>query len=198
MKNMLYYATIVLVLSLLTGCPTVTNTSSSSDKDITAFAFVSPELTGAISESVNKIYVRTPNNVDTTSLVASFITTGSKVTVGSVSQISGSTENDFTNPVTYTVTAKDRSTRSYDVELLITPAITSFTIVDQISSTINGYNITVVMPAMTNLQFLVPVINNTPGNLIPASGVTQDFRHPVFYTIDNGGVFGLYKVTVEN
>jgi hypothetical protein len=50
-----------------------------------------------------------------TALVASFATSGASAKVGSVTQTSGATPNDFTNPVTYTVTAADGSAKSYIV-----------------------------------------------------------------------------------
>jgi len=47
--------------------------------------------------------------------VATFATTGASVKVGTTTQVSGSTANDFTNPVTYIVTAADASTVNYTV-----------------------------------------------------------------------------------
>lgn len=46
---------------------------------------------------------------------ATFTTTGISVTVGATPQVSGTTANDFTNPVVYTVTAADGSTQDYTV-----------------------------------------------------------------------------------
>jgi hypothetical protein len=56
-----------------------------------------------------------PTGTIVTALVATFTTTGQSVSVGSAVQTSGQTTNDFTNPVTYTVTAADMSTQSYTV-----------------------------------------------------------------------------------
>jgi hypothetical protein len=46
-----------------------------------------------------------PTGTDVTALVATFTKTGVIVRVGLNVQVSGTTANDFTNPVTYTVTA---------------------------------------------------------------------------------------------
>ncbi len=51
----------------------------------------------------------------TAPLVASFTTTGAGVTVGPADQVSGTTPNDFTNPVPYTVTAVDGTSTVYTV-----------------------------------------------------------------------------------
>ena len=56
-----------------------------------------------------------PFGTDVTQLVATFTTTGASVKVGSTVQVSGTTANDFTSPVTYTVTAADASTQAYVV-----------------------------------------------------------------------------------
>ena len=45
-----------------------------------------------------------PPGTDVTALVATFTTTGASVKVGSTVQVSGTTANDFTYPVVYTVT----------------------------------------------------------------------------------------------
>lgn len=50
------------------------------------------------------------------SLKAYFEYTGESIKVNGVDQISGVTANDFTNPVTYTITAEDGSTVNYRVE----------------------------------------------------------------------------------
>jgi hypothetical protein len=47
--------------------------------------------------------------------VANFTTTGASVSVGATAQVSGTTANDFTSPVDYTVTAADGSTVDYTV-----------------------------------------------------------------------------------
>lgn len=56
-----------------------------------------------------------PSGTDLNGLIATFTTTGASVTVNSTVQTSGTTPNDFTHPVTYTVTAADASTAIYTV-----------------------------------------------------------------------------------
>ena len=60
---------------------------------------------------------RIPTNTPVTELVASFQFIGSSVKVGDIVQQSGSTTNDFTNSVVYTVVNADGDTQSYEVDL---------------------------------------------------------------------------------
>ena len=74
------------------------------------------ELTiyGSITEK--GIDITIPTTVELNGLVATFSTgQGSTVSVDGVTQVSGSTSNDFSNPVTYKVTAEDGSYKEYSV-----------------------------------------------------------------------------------
>lgn len=90
-------------------------------KSITAFSFVSPAVSGAINEAAHTIAVTVPYGTDITALIATFSTTGVSVYVGAVSQNSGATVNDFTNPVVYTVFAGDGSEQDYTVTVAVDP-----------------------------------------------------------------------------
>ena len=62
--------------------------------------------------------------------------------------------------------------------------IASFTIPGQMSSVVSGTNISVVMPAGTDVTNLVPTITVSAGATVsPASGVATDFTNPVTYTV---------------
>ena len=86
-------------------------------KAITAFSFegLTPPVVGTIDEAAHTITAVVPLGPDPKTLVATFSTTGASVAVGGKSQTSGQTANDFTNPVTYTVTARDGTTQNYVV-----------------------------------------------------------------------------------
>lgn len=88
---------------------------SSDAKAITSFSFINPAVTGVIDEKTHTISVTFPAQTDLTNLAATFTTTGTKVTVGSVTQISGTTKNDFSKIIIYTVTAEDGSTQDYTI-----------------------------------------------------------------------------------
>lgn len=68
-----------------------------------------------IDETSRSIKVTLPATRDITGLIASFNSTGIKVTVNGQEQISGVTANDFTSPVVYMVTADNGTTADYTV-----------------------------------------------------------------------------------
>ena len=89
-------------------------------KDITAFSFksvnnpgIGVDTTGTITGTA--IAVTLAPGTAVSALVATFSTTGSSVAVGSTTQTSDITANDFSNPVAYTVTAADGTTKVYTV-----------------------------------------------------------------------------------
>jgi len=88
----------------------------SSAKDITAFRFggVTPAAVATINGTA--IAVTVPPATDLKTLIATFTHSAeATVKVGAKTQVSGATTNDFTRPVTYTVTAQDGTTKSYTV-----------------------------------------------------------------------------------
>ena len=71
------------------------------------------------------ISVTVPYGSDLKNLVASFTFIGSTVTVGDTLQSSGITQNDFSSPVSYTVTAEDKSTSVYVVTVTVADKVVS-------------------------------------------------------------------------
>lgn len=86
-------------------------------KDIVAYSLNGN--TGVITGT--NIAVTVPFGTDVTALIATFSTSGESVSIGSTIQTSTLTPNDFTNPVTYTVHAADRSTKDYIVTVTTQP-----------------------------------------------------------------------------
>ena len=109
-KGTLLIGTIITIILLFAGCdPGLTDIQPNSDKDITNFCFkaaknpgFSTDLTAIINDLTISILV--PYETDVTALVATFIINGTGVAVGSTTQTSGTTANNFTSSVTYTVT----------------------------------------------------------------------------------------------
>ena len=97
--------------------------SADAAANITAFSIVSPFAAGTING--NNIAVTVP--FGTNVLVAQFATSGVSVRVGTTFQVSGVTSNDFSSPITYTVTAVDSSTMNYTVTVTVSPLIFAFT-----------------------------------------------------------------------
>ena len=98
-------------------------TAGPAAKAITAFSFqgLTPPVTGVINVAAHAIALTVPHAMVVHALVATFTTTGESVTVGPRTQVSGTTANDFSSPVTYKVTAFDGSTQNYTVTVTVTP-----------------------------------------------------------------------------
>jgi hypothetical protein len=129
----------------------------SSTKDITAFSFSSPAAIGVITGT--NIALTVPFGTNVTALVASFTTTGASVKVGSTTQVSGTTTNNFTSPMTYRVNAADATTKDYTVVVTIAanPAkdITAFSFSSPAATgVITGTNIALTVPFGTNVTSL--------------------------------------------
>ena len=98
---------------------------SSSSKEITSFEIISPiTAVGIIDESAKKISIAVPYGTSPANLVAKFSTTGVRTSISSTEQTSEVTENDFSNSLTYTVTAADGTINQYTITVSITPAST--------------------------------------------------------------------------
>lgn len=200
---------VVLLVAFMSGCSGNDNGASrSSAKAITAYSLNG--ATGTINESANTISVTMPYGTPLNALVATFTTTAAGVQVGSVAQTSGTTANDFTNPVEITATAGDSTTAKYTVTVTVAAvdanAITSFSIngaTGVINEAANPKTLTVTVPSATNLTNLIATFTTTGatvkvGSTVQVSGITpNDFTGPVTYTVtDSNNVISTYVVTV--
>ncbi len=110
----------IVILSGLIGCSDDDDSvaTTSTTKTISAFSFTADKntaLSSDVTATINgtNISVTVPYGTDVTALVATFTTTGESVKIGSTTQVSGTTANDFSSAVTYRVTATDSSTQDY-------------------------------------------------------------------------------------
>ena len=171
-------------------------------KDITSFDFLLGEnsdkgFTGNVIGSVGAttINLQVPYGAGpyVGSLVPNIVHTGE-----SVLPADGAAQ-DFTNPVTYTVTAEDLTTKEYTVTVTVLPNdakdITSFDFLlgENSGKGLTGNVVGSVDDTMINLQVpydtgpyvgsLVPNIVHTGQSVSPADGAAQDFTNPVTYTV---------------
>ena len=83
-------------------------------KDILSYSLEGQKGEAVINKYMRRIDVSVPKDVDLTNLVATFeLSPFAVAEVQDKVQVSGETTNDFTNPVTYTVTAEDGTTSDW-------------------------------------------------------------------------------------
>ena len=101
---------------------TTTPTTQSSEKSITSFTFagLNPQVNGVIDNTNYTVGLTVPTGTDVTTLTPT-IAVSDYATVSPSSDIA----QNFTNPVTYTVTAQDGSTQNYTVTVTIAGATTT-------------------------------------------------------------------------
>jgi len=66
----------------------------------------------------DKVFLRTPEVMDIGNLAATFVIDGETVTINGNEQVSGVTTNDFSQPVTYTITNSAGTSKQYTVEVI--------------------------------------------------------------------------------
>jgi hypothetical protein len=153
---------------------------NSTAKKINTFKFNSPMATGVITG--NNIAVTVPSGTNVTNLVATFTNSlSSSVKVGTTSQISGSTANNFTNAVTYTVTAQDGTTANY----IVTVTVQS-----------NATNIAQGKPATASSNETAALV---AGNAVDGNATTRWsslFSDPQWIYVDLGGSYSINRVNL--
>ena len=199
-----------LMLTIIMGCggggSDPIPLPASSLKAITSFSLEGVD--GTINEAAKTISVSLPYDTEVKNLVATFATTGASVRVGATTQISGTSANDFTNPVVYTVTAANGTTQDYTVVVSVAlssaKAITAFSL-GGVVGTINqtAKTIAVSMPFGTDRTNLVATFATTGvsvkvSSTVQISGITaHNFTNPVTYTVTAAdGTTQNYIVTV--
>ena len=197
MKKVSISLIIMTILMALSSCQ-----KKSSEKEILSFKFVSPNIEASIDDK--NIVAIMPFGTDVTNLVP-VISVSDKATVNPASGM----PQDFTQPVSYTVTAEDGSQAVYSAIVIVKAKssekrILSFRFASlHLDATIDESTkeIKATVPMGTNVSALVPTIIVSSGaNIDPASGLATDFTQPVTYTVTaEDGSQAIYTaiVTVE-
>ena len=142
----------------------ITMDTSLYSKTITSFSFKA-ESNSALSADVEGtingtgISLTVPYETNVSDLVATFTSTGQSVTEGSSAQTSSTTANDFTDALTFTVTAADGTTQDYVVTVTTASAGVS----------INTASAVVSINAPTTLSYLTTSATYTYGTAISAN-----------------------------
>ncbi|MCX6723606.1 MAG: DUF5018 domain-containing protein [Candidatus Staskawiczbacteria bacterium] len=109
-----YLASLPPILETTTP-PDQSGTSQPGDKFITSFHLLSsPEVVGAIDESKYTVTLNVPYGTDVKNLVPVAVVSG-----GAVLQPDSNVPQDFTDPVTYKVTAQDGSIQTYEAKVIV-------------------------------------------------------------------------------
>lgn len=214
-KNYLLIKTLVMMFTALLimscgGGGSSNGSALSSAKAITTYSILGPAVTGTIDENAKTISVTVPFGTPVTALIATFASTGTGVTVNGVSQTSGVTANNFTNPVAYVVTAEDGSKVTYIVSVTIAlnpaKAITSFLFATPAATgTIdeNAKKISVSLPFGTDVTALIATFATTGTSVMVSSTVqvsgstANDFTNSVSYIVTAAdSTTATYTVTV--
>lgn len=94
--------------------------ADSSLKYITAYSFDEQTGVAVIDTAAKTVDIEVEYGTDVTGLIATFsLSTDATAAVGAIPQVSGTTANNFTSPVTYVVTALDASTQNWTVTVTV-------------------------------------------------------------------------------
>lgn len=115
-KQILTYALLAAVAITGLQCSDDDSETKSANKSITSFKLsaLTPAVTATVDESAKTIALSVPTGTNVTALVATVEVSAD----ASVSPASGTAQN-FTNPVTYTVTAADGTKQAYVVTVTV-------------------------------------------------------------------------------
>ncbi|MCK5136164.1 MAG: choice-of-anchor J domain-containing protein [Bacteroidales bacterium] len=180
------------------------NTPVAEDEtDILSYSFGIPPQTGdALVDPVSHtVDTKVEYGTDLTSLIATFtLSDGATLSVGGIAQQSGTTANDFTNPVTCVITALDGVTVQEWVVTVVAAALNDTDILSynfgkppQIGDAIVNpvsHTVDIEVENGTDLTSLIATFSLSEGATASVEGADQqsgttanDFTNPVTYTI---------------
>jgi len=168
------------------GIDDVTVRELSSEADILTFELAEQTAPATIDAGALTVEVEVGGATDVTSLTPT-ITVSDAASIAPESGVA----QDFTNPVTYTVTAEDGTENLWEVT--VTPAgtlsdeneILTFELAEQTEpATIGAGTVDIEVTWDTDVTSLVPTITvSSLATISPESGVAQDFTNPVTYSV---------------
>ena len=180
------------------------------EADILAYSFAEQTGDATITAPVygqnGTIEIEVVYGTDITNLIATFtLSNGASAEIGTVDQLSGTTENDFSNTVTYTVTAEDGSTtQDWDVNVSIAQNtennIIAYSFSEQTNDAnidLNNHHVTIEVANGTDVSNLIATFTLSDNasaeieSVNQVSGTTEnDFSNVVTYSIsaENGDI----------
>ena len=194
MKIYLKQVMLLLFMVSLFSCSKDEDNLKSSDKKLISFSFlatnnpiINNNVTASIDATTKNVTVNLPSDIPVNKLIP-------EISISSKASINPQGEQNFTNPVPYTITAEDGSTSIYTVTVNSKSSakqIKSFLLLSSnnpiqvnIVANIDEENkmITALMPLGTDLTQLLPDIQLSEF-ATPNHTTVQDFTEPVEYII---------------
>jgi len=184
-----FYKSLVFILALFvfTNCDKDEDIAKKSElKQITEFSITTPSSSlKAVINELN-ISITVPKDVDISALIPT-------IKISDKAQIFplANKAQDFTKPVTYTITAEDGSTQDYTVSIEIEKSknctISEFSF-EQFNPVVTGFisnfTIELTIPIGADLKKLVPnIVISDNASISPQTGIETNFSNPVTYTI---------------
>lgn len=190
---------IVCIVLLFSACQK--DDTLSSAKQILSFSIQQQDNQGKIGKDAevelgeSVITLSVSKYDDLKSLIATFTFDGIKITVGGTEQTSGVTSNDYSNPLTFTVEARNGSKKEYTVKVVLkeTQVISKFGFLKENNGLLASDVMCSVIDKSITTSSVFPCKKLTPifgsdavkvlvGGVEQLSGVTEnDFSSPVTY-----------------
>lgn len=173
--NIKAYTLIGLMLLCVTSCDKKDPEPGSSASDIVTFMFngLSPAVAATIDAAAKTVIATLPAGTDATKLVPT-ITVSDKAAISPASNVA----QDFSKPVTYTVTAEDGSTQGYIVNIKVTALPLTITNVSPNSGRAGDKVVITGANFNTALGSNVVKFNGKPAKIITGNAATLTVEVP--------------------
>lgn len=161
------------------------NYSQCSEANILTYSLPEQIAGATINSESHTIEIKVAGGTVLTSLVATFtLSSAAEATVGGVAQVSGTTPNNFTTDVTYSIKAEDNTTQNWTVKVLVPAGMN-----DLSNSNIKVY------PNPTSGMFVVETANanqivvyNSTGLIVFSENIT-DSKVQINLTNEASGIY---------
>ncbi len=201
-----------LIFSVLTSC--VKDEIKNQEKELLSFIFKSannPDLHKDIHGVIDGATLRLllPIDVDLTSLVASFEFVGQNVFLNGIKQVSGLTENDYSDELFYEIEAENGTILSYQLVVEYLQFTSFYFNVEENKGLSKDYELRFSQDTLrirmkgTSKNLVASFETNAAdirvNNNVQISSITEnDFSHPVTYSLTNDeGISQDYVIVVE-
>ena len=180
--------------------------------DILTYSFPEQSAPADIDYTAHTIDIAVVYGTSLTALIADFTLVGAATAVvGAVTQVSGTTPNDFTAPVTYAVTGEDMSVQNWIITVTVAlnheASFLTYSLPGQTACDIGAGVINVSFPYGTDVSNLIATFTISEGASVDIDGEPQesgvtanDFTSMVQYkiTAEDGIEFNYWNVTATN